>query len=894
MLRQSIKKLQLSAHSLTLKEVFSLSQSSLKGIAEKEAKERLKIFGRNELPEKKPLNFFDFLFSQINNFLVYIIFFSALISLFLRRFIDAFFIVLVILLNVIIGAFQEYKAEKTFEKLKKLIKEKVRVIREGREEIISKEEVVPGDILVLRKGDKVPADARVIESFALSCNQASLTGEFFPQEKNSEILPLKTEITERKNIILASSLVVAGAGKAIVIATGLDSYLGKIYQLLFEKKFKEEKSLLQRKIEKFVKVVVRIIISLVFLNGIIALGKGYKFSDVFLASVSLVVSAVPEGLLPLITIVLIFGARNLFRKKSLLRRLSSLETLGSITTIVTDKTGTLTEGKMTLVKILAFAKGKFIPTSKSYKANGIFSSHYLALRTSVLSSDAFIENLDKPAKRMIVRGSPTEKAIVFAGLENGLIKNELLKNLPQVDFLPFDSEIKFSASLNLDKKKKVFLFSLLGSPEVILEKSVKLYDQGKLVKLNEEKRKKIEREINKLTEEGYRVLACAFKEIKKENYQQSTPLKDLSFDLNFLGLLVLEDPLRKESFSTLKILREAGVRTIIATGDNKLTAFKVALNLGLKIKKREIVLGSEIREMKREELKELVKKRNVFAQVIPEDKLKIVEALKENGEIVAMVGDGVNDAPSIKRADVGVVLNSGSQITKESGDLILVDNNLNSLKESIIEGRNIVENLRKVIIYLISDDFSEIILFIFAMIFSLPLPLLPTQILWINLIEDGLPGIALAFEKERVKELLKRQKEKGEILTREIKKWMVWVGIITGLTACLSFFVFLQFFSLEKTRTILFVLMAFDSLVYAFSLRNLRKPIFETNIFANKYLNFSLLFGLLVLLFSVYSPWGERIFSSLPLNFLDWLIVFSISLLELLFIEIAKKKILRG
>ena len=567
MLRQSVKKLQLSAHSLTLKEVFSLSQSSPKGITEKEAKERLKIFGRNELPEKKPLNFFDFLFSQINNFLVYIIFFSALISLFLKRFIDAFFIILVILLNVIIGAFQEYKAEKTFEKLKKLIKEKVRVIREGREEIISKEEVVPGDVLVLRKGDKVPADARVIESFGLSCNQASLTGEFFPQEKNSEILPLETEITERKNIILASSLVVAGAGKAIVIATGLDSYLGKIYQLLFEKKFREEKSLLQRKIEKFVKLAVRIIISLVFLNGIIALGKGYKFSDVFLASVSLIVSAVPEGLLPLITIVLIFGARNLFRKKSLLRRLSSLETLGSITTIVTDKTGTLTEGKMTLVKILAFAKGKFIPTSKSYRANGIFSSHYLALRTSVLSSDAFIENLDKPAKRMIVRGSPTEKAIVFAGLENGLIKNELLKNLPQIDFLPFDSKIRFSASLNLDKKKKVFLFSLLGSPGVILEKSVKLYDQGKLVKLSEEKRKKIEREINKLTEEGYRVLACAFKEIKKENYQQSTPLKDLSFDLNFLGLLVLEDPLRKESFSTLKILREAGVRTIIATGD---------------------------------------------------------------------------------------------------------------------------------------------------------------------------------------------------------------------------------------------------------------------------------------------------------------------------------------
>jgi len=233
MLRQSVKKLQLSAHSLTLKEVFSLSQSSLKGITEKEAKERLKIFGRNELPEKRPLNFFDFLFSQINNFLVYIIFFSALISLFLRRFIDAFFIILVILLNVIIGAFQEYKAEKTFEKLKKLIKEKVRVIREGREEIISKEEVVPGDVLVLRKGDKVPADARVIESFGLSCNQASLTGEFFPQEKNSEILPLETEVTERKNIILASSLVVAGAGKAIVIATGLDSYLGKIYQLLF-------------------------------------------------------------------------------------------------------------------------------------------------------------------------------------------------------------------------------------------------------------------------------------------------------------------------------------------------------------------------------------------------------------------------------------------------------------------------------------------------------------------------------------------------------------------------------------------------------------------------------------------------------------------------------------
>ncbi len=870
---------------LDIKQVFRILKTSKNGLSEKEAKKRLKQFGKNEFPQKKPLTFLNFVILQLNNLLVYIILAASLISFFIGRITDGIFILFVIVLNIFIGAIQEFKAQKTFLELKKAIKQPVRVVREGKEKIIDSKEVALGDLIVLKQGDKVPADARLIKASNLACNEASLSGEFFPEYKNSQPANKELKILDRENMVFAGSLVVSGFGQAIVVATGLDTYLGEIFKLI---SLSEEKSNLQKKIDRFAKLIVKFVLLAIFVIVLFGLKDGQNFVDIFLASLALVVSAIPEGLLPLITVILIYGSRKIFRKRALIKKLSALESLGAVSVIVTDKTGTLTEGKMVLASINTLEK-EIIHKKPflKYKKDSNFS-HILALKAGILASDAFIENYQGGIEKIKLQGSPTEKAIVLAGLQVDLIKDELLKEYPQIDFLPFDAQNRFSASLNKDGQKKVLF--VLGDPDILLAKSKKIYVDSKLVVLNEKNRKKIKQKITILAKQGYRIIASGFLEIKNKKNLDYQNLKELVKDINFLGLLSLKDPLRKESAEVLEQLKQAGIKTIVATGDDKLTAFSIArqLKIGI-ISEKEILSGFEVEKMSDNDLEEAVKKTKVFAEIIPKDKLRIVEALKRNGEIVAMIGDGVNDAPAIKVADIGVALGSGSDTTKEAGDIILLNSNLKNIKEAVIEGRNIIENIRKVILYLVSDDFSEIFLFIFAMILGWPLPLLPVQILWMNLIEDGLPGIAFVFEKNKPKDLISLKKGWNILLSKKIKKWMIVIAIVTGLTACLSFWVFLNLYKdLNKARSVLFVLMALDSLIYAFALKNIRKPISTLDIFSNKYLNFSLLFGLALIFFGVYFPLGQKMLHLTAISASDWLLVFGISLAELIAIELAK------
>ncbi len=885
MLSKSLKNRLDKVYLIEKEKVFKFLKTTNNGLSEKEAKKRLKKFGENKFPEKKPLTFFNFVISELNNLLAYIVLLASLVSFFIGRITDGVFILLVIVLNVFIGAIQEYKAQKTFLELKKAIKHPVKVIRDGKKKIIDSSKIVLGDIIVLKQGDKVPADARVIESSNLACNEASLSGEFFPEYKNSQASKKKLKVLDRDNMVFAGSLVVSGTAKAIVVSTGLDTYLGEIFKLV---SFSEQKSNLQKKINHFAKLIVRFILGSIFLIFIFGLKDGQSLADIFLSSLVLVVSAIPEGLLPLITVILIYGSRKIFKKKALIKRLSSLESLGAVSVIVTDKTGTLTEGKMVLASISTLEKDVFHkePFLK-YKKDSNFS-HILALKAGILASDAFIENYEKGIKKIKLRGSPTETAIVLAGFQVGLIKDELLKTYPQIDFLPFDSKIRFSLSLNQDNNRKI-LFAL-GDPAVLLEKSEKIYFNNKAVILSKKHKEKIEKKIYDLAKNGYRLIASAYLEFPKNKKLEYEKLEDLASKMTFLGVFSLNDPLRKEAPEVLEELRKAGIGTIIATGDNKLTAFSIAkqVKIGI-IKEKEILTGFEVEKMSDNELEGAVKKTKVFAKIIPRDKLRIVEALKRNGEIVAMIGDGVNDAPAIRVSEVGVALGSGSDTSKEAADVILLDGNLKNVKESVIEGRNIIENIRKVFLYLVSDDFSEIILFLVAMAFGWPIPLLPVQILWINLIEDALPGLAFVFEKNDKKDLMEIKTGWNTLIDEKIKKWMVVIAFITGLTACVSFFAFWKGYqNLEKARSVLLTLMALDSLIYAFSLKNIRKAISSFNIFSNKILNISLLVGFLLMIVGVYFPLGQKMLHLKALSLFDWFLVWGISLTELTIIEIAK------
>ena len=887
MLAKILQKKLKEAYKLEVSEVFKILKTSEKGLSEKEARERLKTFGKNKLEEKKSLTFFNFLWDQVNNLLVLIIFLASLISLVLGRVVDALFILFVIVLNVIVGALQEYKAQKTLEKLKESLKPTARVIREGREKVILSENIVLGDILVLKEGDKVPADARVIFASNLACDESSLSGEYFPRYKNTEPIKKETKITDRDNIVFAGSLVVSGFGRAVVTATGKSSYLGEIYQLV---SLTEEESLIQKRIKKFASFIVKLVISIVILIVLVGLLRGYTLFNIFLVSLALVVSAVPEGLLPLITIILIYGARRILKKQALVKRLSSLETLGGVSTIITDKTGTLTKGEMAVSKIITLEKELFYKEPfLDFKKDEILS-HVLALKIGILASDAFIEDHQKGTEEWILRGSPTEKAILFAGIQIGMTKQELLKVYPQLDFLPFNSKNRYSLSLNQAGRKKMLL--LLGDADILLKKAKNVYLDGKLKPLSEKDKERIKDQLKKEAKKGYRLLGTAFRYLnkKEEDYKD---LNSLVFDLNFVGFLVLRDPLRKESAWVIKSLEKAGVRTIIASGDEKQTVASVARDLHIKIE-GDILTGLDLEQLSEEELGQVLKKQNVFAEVVPRDKLRLVKALQAQGEVVAMIGDGVNDAPAIKTANVGVALGSGSDISKEVADLVLIDNNLANLKEALLAGRNIVRNIKKVVIYLVSDDFSEIFLFIFALLFALPLPLLPAQILWINVIEDSLPGIALAFGREKEKDLIKEKSIKA-FLSNELKKWMISIGLITGLMACLAFIFFLFLYNdLDRVRSVLFAMMAFDSLVYAFSMKGLEKPIITSNVFSNPYLNISVLIGLALIVVGVYLPVAQKILGTVSLGFSDWLLVFGISLLELSFIEISKRKIFKN
>jgi Ca2+-transporting ATPase len=779
---------------MKIEEVFQELNVSRDGLSSQEARERLAKYGYNEIRKVKRRTALHMFLDEFKDVFILLLIvatiFSAIVGYyemlqgeeFMEAYADTITISAIIILCAVTGFVQEYRAEKAVEALKRLAAPKARVIRDGKEIIIPAKEVVPGDILVLEEGDYVPADARLIEVVELKANEAILTGESTPVDKELTVLKEETPISERRNMVFSATHIVYGRGRAVVTATGMNTEFGKIAERV--QTAEEEETPLQEKLDRFAgkiaKVVVAVCVLIFALEAFEVIMKMHfeaeGFIQAFMSSISLAISAVPEGLPAIVTIALALGARGLAKRNAIVRRLSSAETLGAVTVICSDKTGTITKGEMTVRQI--YVDGKIIEvTGTGYEPKGEFhqggdtvkpegSLEYL-LKIGALCNNASLRRNDQNNTWEIF-GDPTEGALIVVAAKAGFEKETLEKTYPRISEIPFTSERKRMTTIHKAPDGEIYAF-MKGAPEIVLEKCTYILEGGEERKLTEEKKKKILEVNEQLAGNALRVLAMAYRRLPPSTEKYTAD--SIEREMVFVGLQGMIDPPREEAIEANKKCQKAGIKTVMITGDHKLTAVAVAREVGIYREGDIVLTGAELDKMSDEEFEKIVEKVTVYARVSPEHKLRIVNALKKKGHIVAMTGDGVNDAPAVKAADVGVAMGiSGTDVTKEAADLILTDDNFATMVKAVEQGRVIYDNIRKYARYLISCNFDELLVIgVFAIlggIFSpelFPLPLLPAMILWINLVTDGAPAVALATDPpdEGVMERPPRKPEEG-------------------------------------------------------------------------------------------------------------------------------------
>ncbi|MCH8244415.1 HAD-IC family P-type ATPase [Patescibacteria group bacterium] len=850
-------------HSTLAKEAVEILNSNAEfGLKEKEVELRKNEYGSNSLPEDKSLSPLVLFLRQFKSPLIFILVLAGGVTLWLQEYADSAVIFSAVLLNTAIGYFQENKATKALSQLKKILKQKALVMRDGTEREVLQEDLVPGDLIVLTEGNKVPADCRILESFELRINEAVLTGEWLASMKQEAILDQKTPLADRDNMAYMGSVVEGGKGIALVIATGQQTELGKISKLLSE--VKEEKTPYQKKLQRFSWIiggVVSFLALFIFFEGMLV---GGELVEMFTIAVAIAVAAIPEGLPVAMTVVLAVGMQRILAKKGLVRHLTSAETLGSTSIIVTDKTLTLTEGKMKVQEVVPLKAG----------------NREEVLRAAALANEAFIENPKATLEKPVLRGRPTDKALLQAAIEAGISKAEIEKYARLLFRIPFNSENKYVASFH--KNNGNIVLSVSGAPERIME----------LSKLSKGELQQAEKRLKELTSQGLRVVGLAKKDIldRQGLMAKKEMLREEIKELEFLGFIALKDPIRKGVKEAIKLAKDAGLKTIIATGDHLLTAKAVAKELNLPTGAENLMDGKEVDTLTDEELDLRLGNIFVFARVEPKHKLRIIEAWQRKGDVIAMTGDGVNDAPALKKADIGLALGSGTDVAKESSDLILLEDNFAIIPAAIREGRTIVDNIRKIITYLISGSFTETILIGSSLVIGLPLPLTALQILWINLVVDGLPAMALTMEKSE-KDIMTRPplKKNSGLLTQEMKVIIFGISIITDILLFGLFLWLLQTsYTLQHVQTVVFVGLGIGSLFYVFSIRSLRRNIWQYNPFSNLWVVGAVLLGFLLLLAAVYLPLFQFFLGTVALTLFDWSLLISLGLLNVLLIEIVK------
>lgn len=856
-------------------------KTGINGLTQEEAEKRIKKYGFNELPRKKPISGLKLFIGQFASPLIYILIIAGFISLAINELKEAAIIFSAVIFNAIIGYYQENKASQAIAKLRQLVEHKAVVLRGGQETEIFSKLLAIGDIIIIKTGSKIPADARLIKAVDLQADEAILTGESMPSDKKEGEASKNSALADRENMVYAGTVAVRGSGQAVVTAIGADTEVGKIAKLI--KDTPEEKTPLQLRLNELAKqigIVLTIVCFAIFIIGVIEQRGIY---EIFLTAISLAVASIPEGMTLSVTIILILGMQEILREKALTRKLIAAETLGSVTVICSDKTGTLTQGKMGIANIVIGEDQYDCPFLKN-KTSGAENP---VLRSLLMCNSAIIENQQDDPKEWRIIGSSTEAALLSAAVESGLNQEQLEQDEPKIDELPFDSKKKYMITVRA-KKRGGFALYEKGAPEKLLGKSVKFYNKGKICGLTSSARKSLDEKYEELTNRGLRVIGVAVKEVKK--WKAGGDWSEIDKDLIFLGFVALKDPIRPEAKETMDICKKAGIRPILITGDHRLTARAIAKEAGLKVKAENILTGDELDKISDEKLKYLAKKIEIYARVSPHHKLRIVKALQDSGEVVAMVGDGINDAPALKAADIGVSLGTGTDVAKETSDIILLDNNFKTIVSAVRRGRIIFSNIRKVITFLISDSFSEIILIAGSVVFDIPLAILPAQILWINIINDSLPNIGLAYEQGSDGLMQKKPIGKNKpILNKKIKTILLFLLIRDLLIFVIYFYFFNSGYDIGYIRTVIFAISGIDSLMYIFSLRDLNRPIWKSNPFSNLYLNSAVLISFILLLASIYWKPLSNILSTVPIKEpMIWALVFSVGAFSILIIEAVK------
>lgn len=852
-----------------------LNTEEFSGISESEAKKRLETYGRNELEAKKKKSMLALFFSQLNDALIYILIIAAVLSGVVGELSDTIIIAIVILINAVVGIIQESKAEKALDALKKLSTPKAIVKRDGKIHEIRSEEIVPGDIIILDAGRYVPCDLRLIESVNLKIDESALTGESLPVEKNAlkEITNEATPLGDRINMAYTSTLVTYGRGVGISVATGMGTEIGKIAKMLNEQE--TDMTPLQKKLGelgKYLGIAALLICAVMFLVGII---QHRDLIDMFLMAISLAVAAVPEGLPAIVTIVLAAGVQRMINENAIVRRLPAVETLGAVNIICSDKTGTLTQNKMTVIKYYSNWEENEI---KNIQMSN--STDKLLLENIILCNDAESSYENKT-------GDPTEIALLDVGNNLNIYKDELNTNHKRVDEVPFDSDRKLMSTVN---NYGNYLYVMTkGAIDNLLEIVTKININGDIKDITLEDKIKLTEASNKMSDSALRVLASAYKVIPDENIQ----IDELEKDLIFIGMVGMIDPPRLEVKDSINLCKKSGIKTIMITGDHRNTAFAIGRELGIVENEEEAIFGHEIDEMSDEEFLEKVDKIRVYARVSPEHKVKIVKTLREKGNIVSMTGDGVNDAPSLKAADIGVAMGiTGTDVAKGASDMILTDDNFSTIVAAIEEGRNIYNNIKKSILFLLSCNIGEIIAIFLAVLLNWPTPLISIHILWVNLITDTFPALSLGVDPEDKSVMDEKPRDPKEGIFNRITLIETLVnGLLIGILTLTAFVVGLKLYGYrdpKHAQTMAFVVLSISQLFHAFNFRHSKKSIFTMGFTSNKFLFLSLLLGIFLQSIIIVVPFLAKSFKVFPLNLSDWAFVMGLAILPLVFNEIWK------
>ncbi|MFD3156054.1 cation-translocating P-type ATPase [Haloimpatiens sp. FM7330] len=858
------------------------------GLTTEEVEKRIEKYGFNKLAAKKQKSILKMIFEQFNDILIYILLAAAVASALLGEVSDAIIIAIVILINAVVGIIQESKAEKALEALKKLSTPKALVKRNGEIKEISSIEVVPGDIIVLDAGRFIPCDLRLIESANLKVEESALTGESVPVEKNAELTLNNTDVPlgDQKNMAFMSTLVTYGRSIGVSVATGMNTEIGKIAKMLEQKD--NEQTPLQKRLTELGKVLgigALCVCGIMFLLGLIQ--KRPPF-EMFLTAISLAVAAIPEGLAAIVTIVLAIGVQKMIKKNAIVRKLPAVETLGSVNIVCSDKTGTLTQNKMTVTKF--FADDSIYNIDSLNPENPV---HKLLLENLVLCNDATYSEESQT-------GDPTEIALVAAGNKFNIVKENLETIHPRVNELPFDSDRKLMTTVN--KYENKYYVMTKGAIDNLLNIVNKAYINGQVINLTEDLKNQILKASYSMSNDALRVLGAAYKILDSTNNKSNS----LENDLIFIGLVGMIDPPRIEVKDSINLCKKAGIKTIMITGDHKKTAFAIAKELGIAASENESISGVELDKLSQEELNKKVDNLKVFARVSPEHKVKIVKAFKSKGNIVSMTGDGVNDAPSLKSADIGVAMGiTGTDVAKGAADMVLTDDNFSTIVTAIEEGRNIFNNIKKSILFLLSCNIGEIFAIFISVLLKWPTPLIPIHILWVNLITDTLPALSLGMDPgdPGVMNLKPRDPKAG--LFKNSTTNLLLNGFLIGLLTLAAFVTGIKvytnttslfplvpnnipFDALEHAQTMSFVVLSVSQLVHSLNMRNETKSIFKIGLFSNMYLIGSIIIGIFLQDIIITVPALAKVFKVHALSAIDWLFVSILCLIPLLFNEIVK------